>query len=900
MIYFKIFSKNFIHLIFIISILCINNISNDKIIISLTSDKKNIKNTKNIIKSIFQENKDYSFYEILLILSYKDFDNSTQITNEFHDLQKMNKINLLFTNEYLTVQKRTIFSINKYKKNAILIINNLCKIPNGWLDMFIVDHLKYPNDAIIASIQYFFGKKCDIKELNEGFKGEKFGIFNHVSELIFNFAIINIDLGGILYPKNFFQNPQFFNYSLFLNSTDNSADFWQSAFMIIEDKNLRQSSVIYDFTKYMIDEVNYQEYYENKKNIYNKSKISFIKNFKNFTNYIKKRQSKIIVSIASYPERFNYLPDLMHFINNQSFHINKINFFFYEKHKKFFNFHLKGARINFVEKNLRSHLKYYYAMKLFRDHAIITLDDDLGYAKDTFESLFNNYVENPNVISGRRGHLMTFKNNGELKKYIEWKFEQRKFNESLFNITLTNGAGSIFPPDIFNIKDDFLPIINETITCDDLTLKYFATIKAIPHKWIVNNKVMGVKRILPKSHSLPLFDINIINNDICINKLNIMINKAIVNNLCVQYKNIHTGLIIHLFDIHNQVLIRNKSHFDIYAFSYCPINTSLAFNIYFDNYCANCSFNESKMSFSSNKYKKESFIIASCSIDKLDKNLDDYYFIKAKSKQNLYFNIYNYRTHLTTIFKDFFCYSKNNCILKVILLDKMKIHCFQVRINENYYHCIEQKHKVDIYSFPVYKLFKCKYLKFTSNIKRIFVSGIPFNISFKKTKKTKNNVIIPYRFIVKRIIADDIYGEKKIIIIGNSIDNLEKSLYNFSINLLFPNHTLHCNLKPYSKFVQSKIYCINSLDIKSYQFLIENQIVKILDCNKELLLINDQTLIKLQLKIKERKYKIKNDEYLEKVLKKCFNKTINIILFLLIIIIIKFKQRKKLKGFYNF
>ena len=51
---------------------------------------------------------------------------------------------------------------------------------------------------------------------------------------------------------------------------------------------------------------------------------------------------------------------------------------------------------------------------------------------------------------------------------------------------LTNGAGSIFPPDIFNIKDDFLPIINETITCDDLTLKYFATIKAIPHKWIVN------------------------------------------------------------------------------------------------------------------------------------------------------------------------------------------------------------------------------------------------------------------------------------------------------------------------------------------------------------------------------------------------------------------------------
>ena len=63
---------------------------------------------------------------------------------------------------------------------------------------------KYPNDAIVASIKYFFGKYSKITQFSYGFKGTKFGIFNHVPKMIFHFALINIDLGGVLYPKKFF------------------------------------------------------------------------------------------------------------------------------------------------------------------------------------------------------------------------------------------------------------------------------------------------------------------------------------------------------------------------------------------------------------------------------------------------------------------------------------------------------------------------------------------------------------------------------------------------------------------------------------------------------------------------------------------------------------------------
>lgn len=197
-------------------------------------------------------------------------------------------------------------------------------------------------------------------------------------------------------------------------------------------------------------------------------------------------------------------------------------------------------------------------MKLFRDFAIITMDDDIGYTNDTFESLFNVYIDNPIVISGRRSHLMTYNDNGELNSYFKSKTEQKIYLKSEFNIILTNVGGSIYPPDILNINEYFLLINKETITCDDLALKYFETIKEIPIKWIFNQNMLGSERKLPKIKAPTLFQSNLINNDICINKLNLMINKTILTNLSVKYKNISTGSAIYLFDIHNQTKIQNK------------------------------------------------------------------------------------------------------------------------------------------------------------------------------------------------------------------------------------------------------------------------------------------------------------------------------------------------------
>ena len=894
---FKFYSNIFIILIFILikSILSLSNTNNEKIIISLTSDHKNLKYTIIIIKSILESNIEEYFYEIVLFLSDIEYEKISLLPKEIQLLLHENKIKIIFIKEILTNQRRILITMEKFKNNPILIINNLCKIPEGWLEMFIKDHIKYPNDAIVASIQYYFGKNYEIREFNEGFKGKNFGVFNHVSEMIFNFALINIDLGGILYPKNFFQNSLFYDHLLFQKSTYNSEDFWHSAFIIIEDKILRQSSRIFDFTKYLIDDINYEEYFKKKKLILEKSKISFLFYHYNFIDYINQRQNKIIVSIASYPERFVYLPGLITFIRNQTFKINKINFFFYEGHKQNFNLNLDNVQIHFVEKNLKPHLKYFYAMKLYRDHAIITLDDDLGFANDTFESLFNAYIENPNIINGRRGNLMAYDYNGELKRYLSWDIGQKKINESTFNLLLTNGAGSIFPPDILNINDDFLPIINETIICDDITLKYFATIKGIPHKWIINNHIMGIPRSLPKSNSSPLFKINKLNNDLCINKLNIMINKTIINNLCVPFRNLSTGMTIHLFDIHNQNVFGNKLYFDIYAFSYCPINSQIKFNIHFDNFSAYCFFNETKMAFFDNKYQRKNMQIFSCFMDILKNNFDlnNFFFPNATSQENLILKIYNYRTHITSIFVDFSCSKANNkCFLKVILYDKMEVSKFQIKINQKYYYCtLEEKYNFLKYKFPVILEFNCTYLESIYNDSKIFISGLPLNMI--ASKKARNNEFIANKFIIKRIVIKNNEKDKKIIIKGNLVDNLENSLYNFSIYFFYPNITLKCSLKPYSKYVQSIIFCINNLEYNISEFLIENQIVQISDVGNKLLLINEQTLIKLKFRRNDENLIQRKTEY-SKLQREIKNPHIIILVnILIILLIIKIKRIKK-------
>ena len=611
-----------------------------------------------------------------------------------------------------------------------------------------------------------------------------------------------------MYPKHYFKNDKFFDDELFLKITKDSDEFWQSCFIIIENKSLRQSSKIYDYTKYIINnsDIDYD-----KKKFFESIKLSFIKYFPIFTKSIKNRQQKIIISFTSYPKRFYLIPTVLKSLYEQTFPITKIVLTLSKEDKKYFNLNISNIDIITTNEDLRPHNKYYYAMKKYRDYAIMTIDDDLYYAKDTIKSLFFSYLENPNIIIGRRSHYMTYERNGELKSYQKWKFRQIFKKEPDFNTFLTGVGCILYPPDILNINDNYLPIINETITSDDITLKYFASQKGIPHKWVKNKFIHGMIKIIPPNTGNPLSSINYIKNDININKLEIAINHIIVKNLCVPYRGIQTGLTIHLFYIHNIIIMNNTTKFNIIAYSFCEIDKRIQFYIYFEKSRANCNFNINNI----NKENTNN-LIATCTIDGNINNLNNYYFPKAFSHNNIQIKINNYRKYLTIIFNNFNCKQADNCILNALFYQNVsKGYILEIKINDTEFLCkLNEDVKYLNTIFPIMKDFKCQ-----SNPKKVFnrkyISGLPTKFWFPRKNNNITNI-----FTIARIVND--ISSNNLFIIGKLYDNLETNLYNLTIDLVYPKKTINCSLHSTSKYVKAYIYCKanNNSDI-----LIENQII---------------------------------------------------------------------------
>ena len=826
--------------IYISSLEFINNI-NEKLIISIASKFENLHNTNMVIESILNQNCDHSYYKIILIISKKEIKDINLIPKSILLLKKYNKIRLILINTDINLQTRLTFATKKYPKNPILIINDDAIFPEGWLEMFINDHKKYPNDIISGSLQYFIGKNLNIKKFSEGFKGRKFGIFNHITSMIFNFAFVNTNLGGTLYPVNSFKKSDFFDYQLFNEISRNSDEFWQSCFIMIENKILRQSSKIYDYTQYILLE---DQPTINKEINYKKNLNKFCKFFPKFRNIVKKRQNKILISLTSYKKRFIFLPTVIKSLKNQSMTPNKIVLVLSKNDMKNYKLKINGIDIITVKKDLKPHKKYYYTMLKYREYAIVTVDDDIMYCKNMLKSLYNSYIDHPNIVSGRRGHLMRYKTNGELNKYVSWNFDYNRTIKANYDIFFTGVGGVIYPPDILNINKIYLNIIKETILGDDITLKYFEVNKGIEVKWIPNKHPQGLK-IMENSAVIPLYKINKkINNDIYIKNINIDIKNILLENLCINYKNIFTGLTIYLFNINNIIKKNDLTIFNIDAYSFCPIDSSIKFIINFDNNIinrANCHFNSNHSLVKDNHriYKTQKILRATCFLNRKIVNFNSYYFPKAFSKNSLNIKIYNYYKYIPFIFKQFI-YKKeiNKYILKTFFFKSFdKGYSITIKMNDTKFACI--LYEDVIYSKneqPIFKNFVCNKIV-NSNIK------IPI-LDINKLKKNlfKFNCFddaIPNQFIINKIYKESINETNFIVIKGQFFDDLKFEIYNLEIFLIYPERSVNCFIKSTSKYIQAYIYCnIGKTNFK--EILINNQIIYSKNCKESLLLINKE------------------------------------------------------------
>ena len=179
-------------------------------------------------------------------------------------------------------------------------------------------------------------------------------------------------------------------------------------------------------------------------------------------NTDQERERKLICSLTSFPTRIDEIWLSIETIFRQTVKADMIVLWLSGEQFKdrqlpqsLLNCTEKGLTIRWVDEDLRSHKKYFYALQEYRDADIVLLDDDLYYPDRLLENLLSMSERHPESICATRIHKMRYATDRSLIPYRKWihNFNPKceKESEDYF---FTSGAGTLIPAGILP-KDTF-------------------------------------------------------------------------------------------------------------------------------------------------------------------------------------------------------------------------------------------------------------------------------------------------------------------------------------------------------------------------------------------------------------------------------------------------------------
>ncbi|MGN5955380.1 glycosyltransferase [Sphingobacterium lactis] len=165
-----------------------------------------------------------------------------------------------------------------------------------------------------------------------------------------------------------------------------------------------------------------------------------------------KQKDRLIVSLTTFPARINRIWIVIECMLRQKEKPDKIILWLSKEQfssldvlpKKLLDLRSRGLEIVLCDEDLRSHKKYYYALKEYPEDIIITVDDDVFYPSDTLERLIELSKRYPNCVCFHRGLQLTF-NESEIRPYKEWEY-LTDFKGPSYDLLLTGCGGVLYPP----------------------------------------------------------------------------------------------------------------------------------------------------------------------------------------------------------------------------------------------------------------------------------------------------------------------------------------------------------------------------------------------------------------------------------------------------------------------
>lgn len=192
-----------------------------------------------------------------------------------------------------------------------------------------------------------------------------------------------------------------------------------------------------------------------------------------------KNDPEIIVSLTSFPARIESIWITIESITRQSIPPNRI--LLYLSLEQFPDRRIPGSlnklvkqgkvEVRYVEGDIRSHKKYFYAFQEFVNAWIITFDDDVYYPFDAIQKLVNTKKKFNDCVICNRAHVM--KNHGDgFLPYREWEHNAVVKHQPSFSLMPTGVGGVLYESRFFS-DDIFSKSLFTKLTpfADDIWLK---------------------------------------------------------------------------------------------------------------------------------------------------------------------------------------------------------------------------------------------------------------------------------------------------------------------------------------------------------------------------------------------------------------------------------------------
>ncbi|SFE81777.1 glycosyl transferase [Thermophagus xiamenensis] len=205
--------------------------------------------------------------------------------------------------------------------------------------------------------------------------------------------------------------------------------------------------------------------------------IFFLK-YKFFKRKLINTEGNVVISMTSFPDRIKTVWLTIMSIGNQKVKPSRILLYLSLEEfpggindipstlKKLMEY---GLEVKFVENNIRSYKKFYYALQDLKNSIIVTIDDDLIYPEDTIYRLLEVYRKFPNCIIANRA-VRILKNSEGVLPYECW---ERVIYPGCDSSFVAIGCGGILYPPFFKPFDLFKENLFMELApyADDLWLK---------------------------------------------------------------------------------------------------------------------------------------------------------------------------------------------------------------------------------------------------------------------------------------------------------------------------------------------------------------------------------------------------------------------------------------------